>query len=546
MLTSHIKESPIKGLIGLGGGATGLLQTGAEADTYWWTLVGTNDYNGASGMRSKLTVDSKGDVYVGGLTGVSSSKAGTVWKFDKKGAFQFDKKFSTGTNPITHEGIDALGVDSSDNIFVFTRCFKTVDSYSGSYSANIQSISMMRCNTSLVVQDQVEFGSDGTDQGGAGQMIDNARQVVTDGTHIYVAGTLSAGVVATSSPYWIGDRYSDGGLTKINISTRAVAWQKMYDQSKGAAPDNNTVYGWTANEMLDCAVDSSGNVYVCGYDRCGSGGSESPYIAMFNSSGTLQWDYVVNHNVTSLDNKGEFRGIAVDSQGDCVVVGRAVVGAYNGIVQKYNSSGTVQWSHALGGGFPSRFNDVAIDSDDNIYTCGWSEKTTNSSKTVGDAMWITKWNSSGTLQWQRIVGIIGSAWYAYQDTGFAEIAIDSNDNIIVSGLTHGKAGTTWGPANPESSIHILTMKLPNDGSLTGEYTSATTGNLAYVAADVGASGHLLDGGTSYTNDWPLYLTSSGSTGPGIWHDGNTAVNTSNSSSWSSSDVTTDQFQQDLS
>ena len=70
---------------------------------------------------------------------------------------------------------------------------------------------------------------------------------------------------------------------------------------------------------------------------------------------------------------------------------------------------------------------------------------------------ITKWNSSGTLQYQRTLGTSGS-------DELHSIAVDSSGSLYLAGLTDS-AG--------QGGYECLTVKLPDDGSSTGTYGSFT-------------------------------------------------------------------------
>ena len=87
MITSNIKESPIKGLIGLGGGATGLLQVGAAlTDVYWWNIA-----NNTGNVSCKaVAVDNDGNIYTAGA--VTGYAVGNICKFDKEGDMKWSYK----------------------------------------------------------------------------------------------------------------------------------------------------------------------------------------------------------------------------------------------------------------------------------------------------------------------------------------------------------------------------------------------------------------------------------------------------------------------
>jgi hypothetical protein len=65
-------------------------------------------------------------------------------------------------------------------------------------------------------------------------------------------------------------------------------------------------------------------------------------------------------------------------------------------IVKYNSSGTLQWQRQLTGGSSNSTYDMHVDSSSNVYIAG----QTNRGTAQFDG-YIAKYNSSGTLQWQR-------------------------------------------------------------------------------------------------------------------------------------------------
>ena len=100
-------------------------------------------------------------------------------------------------------------------------------------------------------------------------------------------------------------------------------------------------------------LDSSGNFYIVGKSTSSYSGGEKHIVTMkFNSSGTLQWQRSIEFNTLVYPG-----GIAVDSSGGVYVCGDFATGGYpyynEGFVAKYNSSGTLQWQKEIVGQFPS-------------------------------------------------------------------------------------------------------------------------------------------------------------------------------------------------
>ena len=210
-----------------------------------------------------------------------------------------------------------------------------------------------------------------------------------DTTIVNTDGTVSA-VVENTENYWF-----------------SMLSQGSYDSARGGA------------------VDSSGNLYVCGVS------DSSGFVVKYNSSGTVQWKRSFSSSSTDYA-----RGLVLDSSGNIYVTGYSNSGGQGGVetyIIKYNNSGTVQWSRYFGINGEDTGNAIAIDSSDNIYIVG----TNVISGTGTREMSLSKFNSSGTLVWERELTSTGYNTYG------VSLAVDSSDNPVITGYTNalGQGGT---------------------------------------------------------------------------------------------------------
>lgn len=226
------------------------------------------------------------------------------------------------------------------------------------------------------------------------------------------------------------------------------------------------------------AVDSSNNVYICGQQ--GSGDSYSANIVKLNSSGTIQWQ----KNLGPGGNATAGTGVAVDSSGNVYISGQSGTGGSTyGLIAKYNSSGTLQWQKRVSnsGATGIVFNNIALDSSGNPHVCGYF---------AGDFL-VMKYDSSGNVVWQKVLGVGGST-----DERSLEIAIDSSNNVYVSGKQEFQDGN--------SDSGFLTAKYNSSGALQWQrrlnYPSAgfPTNEEGY-AIGVDSSGNVYIGGQSNFN-----------------------------------------------
>jgi hypothetical protein len=182
-------------------------------------------------------------------------------------------------------------------------------------------------------------------------------------------------------------------------------------------------------------VDSSGNRYSSGYYGSNTGTFDiQASITKFNSSGALVWSSLAAYTA---NNTSVFEAHTIDSTGAIIAVGyRQTVstGASQGIVVKFNASGTIAWQRSLAFSAGNQVSpyDVTVDSSNNVYLCGAVTASTVNSATNA---FIVKYNSSGTLQSQVTYGFGTST--TFTNTRFNAIKVDSSGNIYAGGFEFG-------------------------------------------------------------------------------------------------------------
>lgn len=124
------------------------------------------------------------------------------------------------------------------------------------------------------------------------------------------------------------------------------------------------------------------------------------------------------------------------------------------VVTKFNgSNGSVVWSRAIANAF---FRSLVVSASGNVYVYG-------ENRSDGGNLFVAKWNSSGTFQWQRTLTNV-SPFYA------PVMRVDSSENLYMS------VGYYKNPAGANEAC-IGAVKLPGDGSLIG-----THGEFTYYAS----------------------------------------------------------------
>ena len=162
------------------------------------------------------------------------------------------------------------------------------------------------------------------------------------------------------------------------------------------------------------AADSLGNVFISW-----SNGNGFLYIYKYDSSGTQKWRRLYN------DTKPDWpKDLALDYEGNVIVIGERGLGFTEFLTLKYSSSGNLIWNkiyYDTIGGFP---NKISVDLNNNIYIAG--QILTNN--TFWDMINI-KYNNEGVLQWvSRYNDTLNSGDLAYS------ICVDKYGNSYVTGL----------------------------------------------------------------------------------------------------------------
>jgi uncharacterized delta-60 repeat protein len=377
------------------------------------------------------------------------------------------------------------------------------------------------------------FGGTGGDQGAAVALdsFDNVYFVgYTDDTNIQLNKYNNLGVIQWQKS--IGGTTIDYGWSVVidnvdNIyicgQTDSNSFQVIKLNSVGTIQWQRILLGASVNAAFSITLDSSNNLYVCGYSTISA--SSNMQIAKYNSSGTLQWQQRISGPLSSFAF-----GIAVDSSSNVYVTGTA---DNNILILKYNSSGSLQWQRSIASAGDSSGRGAVVDSSGNIYICGYVYISFNLYELV-----LLRYNSAGTFQWQKSLGSSANEY------GLS-IAIDSSDNIYISGYVETSPGSTvfncliakydtspnlqWqrtlsssgsdygfaitvdnsnniyvcGASNVSGTNDFLIAKLPDDGSLTGTYT---VGGYSFTYA----VSTLTDGTPSLTGSTTSYTSSTSS------------------------------------
>ncbi|PJZ57169.1 SBBP repeat-containing protein [Leptospira barantonii] len=148
----------------------------------------------------------------------------------------------------------------------------------------------------------------------------------------------------------------------------------------------------------------------------------------------------------------QVKSITSDSNSNVYVTGQAggnvdgqgITGFYDLFVSKYNSSGSKQWTKLMGvAGDQTIAYGIASDSLGNVYAVGETNGALDGEAFFGTSdfadrnFFIVKFDSNGNKQWTRLLGVTGY-------TSASSVTTDTNGNIFVTGTSiSGLDGQTF-------------------------------------------------------------------------------------------------------
>lgn len=277
--------------------------------------------------------------------------------------------------------------------------------------------------------------------------------------------------------YWIGMLGDAGGESGYSVTTDSE--NNMYIVGVGASNgliakyNSSGVIQWQRSLAItgyySVAIDSANNVYVTGRN----GGIQ---LTKYNSSGVLQFQKKLNVST------GVGNGIAFDSSDNVYIAGKGddAFGFSEIRIVKYNSGGTLQWQRRLDGSTSSDQQGlgIAVDSSANVYITGYS----TASGTI--KCQVAKYNSSGTIQWQRETNSSTDQFNGYG------VVVDSSANVYVTGDLYVSGIGGLGLVKYDTSGTLQwARRLTGSGQNVSTGISIDSGGNLYISGYAGNSGN---------------------------------------------------------
>ncbi len=365
-----------------------------------------------------MTMDNSGNIYMTGNSGDDM----LIVKYNFNGILQWANLYRTPGS--TGSTSNSVSLDNSGNIFI---------AGTSRMNANNRDMITVKYNSEGILQWAKTYDS-------PFHNADQSMKVLTDNSgNVYTSGN-------TTNTDW-NSLYT---LIKYNANGDEQ-WSINYD---------NTEY--TEDDLMDMAIDNSGNIFLAGYSYDNNG--SSGLVLKYNSSGILQW----KAQPPSDTERNSAFVITIDNSGNVFTTGAIVRNLTNTeyYTVKYNLQGVFQWGQTYSG--PPGGNDrawtIAVDAFSNVYVAGMIKGT----NTQYDFATV-KYSSSGAQLWAATY--VGDN----QSNSFASsVNVDNSGHVYVSGYSKIddiydkvitiKYSQTSGIVNTSSNIpnkYLLSQNYPN-------------------------------------------------------------------------------------
>jgi hypothetical protein len=190
-----------------------------------------------------------------------------------------------------------------------------------------------------------------------------------------------------------GNRAGRTYILKTN-AVGAIAWQDAL-----AGPETGRFY--------DVEISPSGDIYAVGFTDSLGTGSRNGLIVKYSSTGTLLWQKVVNAPAigSPVASMIELSTVIAANSNSLYAAGYYdnTTDGQDIIIIKFNDDGDVIWQKTIATVLNDSSNHIEVDSSGNVYLSGFTQSGGGAGE---NDFYIVKFDSSGSILWQRLYGDI--------------------------------------------------------------------------------------------------------------------------------------------
>ena len=299
---------------------------------------------------------------------------------------------------------------------------------------------------------------------------------------------------------------ADAGPDKTATAGMAVT----LNGSGSSDPDGSIVsYAWDFGDEASASGSTVSHVYtqpghyvvsLTVRDNKGEMDSDTAQVSVTEASaGGGEFRWARHFGNTGMDDG---QAVATDSGGNVITTGQVVGTVDLGggatcsasiFLAKYTAQGKHLWSRCFGGAGGGSGLAVAIDSNDNVVMTGYFTGTVDFGGSLltsagGADVFVAKYAPTGQLLWSKRFG--SPVLAAFIKESGNSIAVDPNDEIVVTGIFEGTADFGGAPLASAGQIDLFVAKYSAEGQHRwskrfGDRGSLDSGNA--VAVDSSAN-----------------------------------------------------------
>jgi hypothetical protein len=315
-------------------------------------------------------------------------------------------------------------------------------------------------------------------------------QQTTDGGYIIAGLTGSNNGDVTgyhgSNDYWIVKLFATG----------TIQWQKTIG---GTSID----FAQSIQQTTDGGYIVAGYTYSNNGDVTGNHSDADYWVVKLSPTGTIQWQKTLGGT-----GREQANSIQQTTDGGYIVAGYTnsnngdVTGNHGGYdywVVKLSSTGTIEWQKTLGGTGDDQAFSIQQTLDGSYIVAGYAGS--NNGDVTGNLggfdYWVVKLSTTGTIQWQKILG------GTQNDEAFS-IQQTTDAGFIVAGYTYSNDGDVIGfHPNQIASRDIWIVKLNPTGTIQWQkILGGTVDDIAYSIIQTTDGGYIVAGYTT-SNDYDV-------------------------------------------
>ena len=456
----------------------------------WFTRLSGHNLRPTDTNPTSVTTDSSGNYIVtgtavNGLDGIlSQGGSGDIFvtKYNSSGVKQWTKLLGGTSLSVQGKGVTT---DASGNIFVAGTV--TNGGIDGNTLMGTYDFFVTKYNSAGTKQWTKELGVTGKTTYSSGITSDSSGNIYVGG---YTNGGLDGNTLTGTQDFFL-TKYDTSGTKQW---TKQLGVSSQTTQSAGVASDGTNIFitGYTTGNL----------------DGVTCTGTQDFFVIKYNSAGTKQWTRLLgvatkntNGNAVATDGSNVF----VTGQTYGGLDGNTLAGFPDFFITKYDTNGSKLWTKQLGIASRSVFgNGVSADSSGNSFVTGSTSGGLDGNTLIGTTdMYVTKYNSAGTKQWTKQLGVASNSTYG------VSCATDSSGNILVGGYTHG--GLDGNTLTGATDFFVTKYDTSGTKNFTTQLGNRAPGHVYIFGVTTDSSGNVFAAGHTDGNlDGNTYMSLGGS------------------------------------